>query len=60
MKTPADQSSYLPPRTLLICINRRFKASEPSCATRGSLPIADAIESGIRERRIAIPVERIV
>ncbi|MGH6660294.1 MAG: hypothetical protein ACREB6_02035 [Rhodospirillales bacterium] len=60
MKTPAEQSSYLPPRTLLICINRRFKASEPSCAARGSLPIADAIESGIRERRIAIAVERIV
>lgn len=60
MKTPADQPSRLQPRTLLICINRRFKASEPSCAARGSLPIADAIESGIRERRIAIAVERIV
>lgn len=60
MKTPADQPSHLQPRTLLICINRRFKASEPSCAARGSLPIADAIESGIRERRIAIAVERIV
>jgi len=55
-----DQASDQPPRTLLICINRRFKASEPSCAARGSLPIAEAIERGIRERHIAIAVERIV
>ncbi len=56
-KSPAPASR---PRTLLICINRRFQASEPSCAARGSLPIAEAIESGIRQRRIAIKVERIV
>jgi len=53
-------SGGVTPRTLLICINRRFKASEPSCATRGSVPIADAIEHGVRDRRIAIAVERIV
>lgn len=64
MTPPADQppsSSPAPrPRTLLICVNRRFKSSEPSCAARGSVPVADAIENGIRERRIAIAVERIV
>jgi (2Fe-2S) ferredoxin len=58
--TSADQPPAPRPRTLLICVNRRFKSSEPSCAARGSLPIADAIENGIRERRIAIAVERIV
>jgi hypothetical protein len=60
VKTSADRPSDLLPRTLLICVNRRFKASEPSCAARGSLPVANAIENGIRERRIAIAVERIV
>lgn len=60
MTPPADQPPSTRPRTLLICINRRFQASEPSCAARGSLPIAEAIENGIHERRIAIAVERIV
>ena len=48
------------PKKLLICINRRFEGDKPSCAARGSLPIADAIERGIKERRIALDVERIV
>jgi len=48
------------PTTLLICVNRRFKAAEPSCAARGSLGIADAIERGVQERRIDVRIERIV
>lgn len=48
------------PNTLLICINRRFRSGEPSCAARGSLAIADALEQGVRERRIDIEVKRIV
>lgn len=46
--------------TFLICINRRFDSGKPSCAARGSLALAEAIETGVRERRIDIDVERIV
>ncbi len=45
------------PHTILICVNRRFKADEPSCAARGSFAIAEAIERGVRERRIEIAAE---
>lgn len=48
------------PTKLLICVNRRFKADEPSCAARGSLPVAEAIERGVADRSIDIQVERIV
>ena len=48
------------PHTVLICVNRRFKADEPSCAARGSLAIAEAIEGGVRERRIDIAVEHFI
>jgi hypothetical protein len=48
------------PTALLICVNRRFKGGEPSCAARGSVAIADAIEKGVRERKIDIAVERII
>jgi hypothetical protein len=27
------------PTTILICVNRRFKDDEPSCAARGSVAI---------------------
>ena len=50
----------LPPKTILICVNRRFKADEPSCAARGSIAIAEVIESGVRDRRIDIAVERFI
>ena len=49
-----------PPKILMICINRRFRADGPSCAARGSEDIAAAIESGVRKRCIAIEVERSV
>lgn len=42
----------------MVCINRRFRADEASCAKRGSEALADALEAGIRERRIAIKLER--
>ena len=48
------------PTTILICINRRFKADEPSCAARGSIAIAESIEKGVRERRIDIVVDRFI
>lgn len=47
------------PRTLLICVNRRFGSDQPSCAARGSVAIADALEAGIRARRIDIETERL-
>ena len=50
----------LPPKTILICVNRRFKTDEPSCAARGSIAIAEVIESGVRDRRIDIAVERFI
>ncbi len=49
-----------PPRKVLVCVNRRLRADEPSCGARGSLEIADAIEAGVRDRRIDIRVERFV
>ena len=48
------------PHTVLICVNRRFKADEPSCAARGSFAIAEAIERGVLERRIDITAERFI
>jgi len=44
---------------VLICINRRFRGDQPSCAQRGSEALADAIEAGVTARRIAIRIERI-
>jgi len=47
------------PTKLLICVNRRFGADQASCAARGSEGIADAIERGIAESGLDLPVERI-
>jgi (2Fe-2S) ferredoxin len=46
-------------KKFLICVNERLGYDVPSCAGRGSLAIADVIECGIRERGIALEVERI-
>lgn len=46
-------------QSVLICINRRFHSDQPSCAQRGSEALADALETGVRERRINVKVERI-
>ena len=48
------------PKKVLICVNRRFKSGEASCAARGSLAIAEAIELGVGERKIDIAVERFI
>ena len=48
------------PRLLMICINRRFRADEASCAARGSQAMADALELGIQQRKIDIKIERSV
>jgi len=52
-----DFSSSTP--SLLICINERQDPTRPSCARRGSLKLAQAIEQGIVERGIALKIERI-
>ncbi len=48
------------PKSLLVCVNRRFQGDKPSCAQRGSEAIADAIEEGIARRGIDLAVERLV
>ena len=48
------------PKRLLICINRRPNPTQPSCAARGSVEIADAIDAEIAARGLNISVERIV
>lgn len=46
------------PRTVLVCINRRFRGDQPSCAARGSEAVADAIDAGIAARNIQVKLER--
>lgn len=46
------------PTTIMVCINRRFRTDEPSCAQRGSERLAELLEQGIQERRIDITLER--
>jgi len=48
------------PNKILICVNRRFKADEASCAARGGFAIAEAVERGVLDRRIDIEVERFI
>jgi NADH:ubiquinone oxidoreductase subunit E len=46
------------PRAVLVCINRRFRGDQPSCAARGSEALADAIAAGIAARNIRVKLER--
>ena len=48
-----------PSRSLIVCVNHRSNPDNPSCAARGSVAIADALESGLRERGMALEVTRI-
>ena len=54
-KSDAD---VIAPRTVLVCINRRFRGDQPSCAARGSEAVADAIDAGIEARNIKVKLER--
>lgn len=56
---PSDPNSPKP-LSVRICINRRYRGDETSCAARGSHAVADAIEAGVHARRIDIAVERSV
>ena len=44
---------------MLMCINRRYRSDQSSCAARGSLKVAKAMEDGIRRRCIALTTERL-
>jgi len=55
--TPAEA---IKPKFVMVCVNRRFRADEASCAARQSRALADALEAGIRERKIDIRIERSV
>ena len=54
----AERKSDSKLTTLVICINRRLSADMPSCAARGSVARAEALERGVEERQIDVRVER--
>ncbi|MDA0675549.1 MAG: (2Fe-2S) ferredoxin domain-containing protein [Proteobacteria bacterium] len=47
------------PDALVVCVNLRLRADAPSCASRGGVAIADALEQGVAARNLNIAVERI-
>ena len=55
----SERSPSARPTTLVVCINRRLRADQPSCAARGAEALADALERGIAERCLDMRVERI-
>lgn len=57
-KSPKEPAVAERPKTLIVCVNRRYDSLKPSCAVRGSLDIIKAIEAGISRRGIDIAVER--
>lgn len=54
-----DQATPRRPTTIVVCVNRRFRADRPSCAARGSITVAEALERGVEERRLGVRIERI-
>ena len=54
------QAMEKPSKSIAICVNTRYGSDKPSCGERGSVALAEAIEAGVRERRIDVTVERIV
>lgn len=55
----SDRFSRVRPTTLVVCVNRRLRADQPSCAARGAEGLADDLERGIAERRLDMKIERI-
>lgn len=45
---------------VMVCVNRRFGGTKPSCAERGSLALASAIEAALRAVGSPVPVTRSV
>lgn len=48
------------PPELMVCVNRRFGGTKPSCAVRGSVAIADAVQEALLERGLEVLVTRSV
>jgi NADH:ubiquinone oxidoreductase subunit E len=48
------------PKKILVCVNERLTDSKPSCGGRGGQALATAIEQGVKERDLDIPVERFI
>jgi (2Fe-2S) ferredoxin len=46
------------PVTLMVCVNRRFGPTTPSCAGRGSEILADHLEAMIADRGLNVAIER--
>ncbi|EIJ43407.1 hypothetical protein BegalDRAFT_2564 [Beggiatoa alba B18LD] len=42
---------------LLVCVNKRL-LNQPSCATRGGVEIAEALEKAISEQQLPLTVQR--
>lgn len=52
-------SRTLPPwPTLMVCVNRRYDGDRPSCAARGSVALADWLDREIKNRGMALVLER--
>lgn len=45
---------------IIVCVNKRFRMDQASCAMSGSHAIADALEAGIKQHSIDIKIERIL
>ncbi|ALG68822.1 (2Fe-2S) ferredoxin domain-containing protein [Beggiatoa leptomitoformis] len=45
-------------KTILVCINQRYQPNQPSCAARGGIAIAEALEQVVREQHLPLIVER--
>ena len=56
----SEQNSREQQPFLAICINNRFSTDKPSCGGLGGESLAAALEAGIRERNLAITLERLV
>ncbi|MEM7016357.1 MAG: (2Fe-2S) ferredoxin domain-containing protein [Pseudomonadota bacterium] len=44
-------------KKLIVCVNYRHDKTQPSCASRGSLQIAEALRQGIEERDLDVDLE---
>lgn len=47
-------------KVVRVCVNRRLRSDQPSCAANGSEALADALEAGIAGRCLDVRLERSV
>lgn len=45
-------------KKMIVCVNFRANPDQPSCAARGAVEIADALELALRERSLPLELER--